>query len=132
MSKLFYPAIFHPEETGYSVSMPDLNGCFTEGDTLDEAYEMAFDAIGLCATDLLENKKDLPKPSSPKELTYAPDDFVALVEFDMDAYNRKHNSKAVKKTLTIPSWLNEAAEEKHINFSSLLQQALMEQLDIAQ
>ena len=47
MTKLFYPAVFHPEDTGYSVSVPDLDGCFMEGDTLEEAYEMAFDAIGL-------------------------------------------------------------------------------------
>lgn len=131
MSKLFFPAVFHPEDVGYSVSVPDLDGCFTQGDTLDEAYSMAFDAIGLCASDLLDNKSKLPKPSNPKSLKYDESDFIALVEFDMDAYNRKHNSKAVKKTLTIPSWLNEQAEEKHINFSSVLQKALMEQLNLA-
>lgn len=132
MSKLFYPAVFHPEDTGYSVSVPDLDGCFTEGDTLDEAYEMVVEAIGLCVTDLLEAGKDLPRTSSPKDLAPGPDDFVALIEFDLEAYNRRHNSKAVKKTLTIPSWLNEAAEEKHINFSSVLQDALKQQLDIAE
>ena len=133
MAKLFYPAVFHPEEVGgYSVIVPDIEGCFTEGDTLDEAYEMALDAIGLCITDLLENKKEAPKPTNPKKLKYNPEDFVVLVEFDLDVYNRKHNSKAVKKTLTIPAWLNEAAEEKHINFSSVLQQALKQELDIAE
>ena len=93
---------------------------------------MAFDAIGLFVEDLLENKKELPQPSSPKKLGCDPDDFVVLVEFDREAYNRKHNSKAVKKTLTIPSWLNEAAEERHINFSSVLQEALKQQLNIAE
>ena len=132
MSKLFFPAVFHPEDVGFSVSVPDLDGCFTQGDTLDEAYSMAFDAIGLCVSDLLDSKKKLPQPSNPKSLKYDESDFVALVEFDMDAYNRKHNSKAVKKTLTIPSWLNERAEEKHINFSSVLQKALMEQLNLAE
>ena len=86
-----------------------------------------------CITDLLENKKELPRPSSPKDLEHDdPDDFVVLVEFDHEAYRRKHNSKAVKKALTIPSWLNEATEEKHINFSSVLQEALKQQLDIAE
>lgn len=132
MSSLFYPAVFHPEDIGYSVSVPDLDGCFSEGDTLNDAYKMARDAIGLCITDLLENKKDLPEPSAPKALKHDADDSIVLIEFDLEAYNRKHNSKAVKKTLTIPSWLNEAAEEKHINFSSVLQEALKQQLDIAE
>lgn len=133
MSKLFFPAVFHPEEVGgYSVAVPDFDGCFTQGDTLEEAYEMAFDAIGLFIEDLLDNKQNLPQPSSPKDLKHEPDDFVVLIEFDLDAYRRKHNSKAVKKTLTIPAWLNEAAEEKHINFSGVLQEALKQQLNIAE
>ena len=48
MNAIFYPAIFHPEETGYSVEIPDIEGCFTQGDTMDEAVRMAQDAIGLC------------------------------------------------------------------------------------
>lgn len=131
MSKLFYPAVFHPEETGYSVSVPDLDGCFTEGgDTLEEAYNMAFDAIGLCITDILNNKQKVPAASVPKKISRDSDDFVVLVEFDMTAYLKKHDSKAVKKTLTIPSWLNEAAEEKHINFSAVLQDGLKKQLNV--
>ena len=130
MTRLFYPAIFHPEKVGYSVSVPDLSGCFTQGDTLDEAYEMAFDAIGLCVEDLLENKEKLPKPSLPKDVFHTPDDFVVLVNFSLADYYKKHNSKSVKKTLTIPSWLNAAAEEQHINFSSTLQSALKKQLNM--
>lgn len=131
MNEFFYPAVFHPEKVGYSVVVPDLDGCFTEGDTLEDAYRMTFEAVGLYLTDLLENGKEFPTASEPNSLSHSADDGIVLIQFNMLDYKKKHNSKAVKKTLTIPSWLNEAAEEKHINFSSVLQQALIERLDIA-
>lgn len=128
MNKIFYPAIFHPEETGYSVSVPDIDGCFSEGDTLEEAIEMVADAIGLCLEDCDEN---FPQPSNPVDIQHDPGDFVSLVSFDALAYRKKHDTRAVKKTLTIPSWLNAAAEEQHINFSGVLQEALKERLNIS-
>lgn len=126
MKHLFYPAIFHPEEIGYSVSVPDIDGCFTQGDTLEEAYSYTVDAVGLC----LEGLTKYPNPSNPKLLQCEPDDFVVLIDFDMLAYKKKHDSKSVKKTLSIPSWLNTAAEENNINFSNVLQNALIEQLHL--
>ena len=128
MNRLYYPAIFHPEETGYSVSVPDIDGCFSEGDTLGEAIEMVCDAIGLCLEELAGN---YPEPSNPAKIKVEPGDFVSLVPFDLLQYRRKHDTRAVKKTLTIPSWLNAVAEENHINFSSVLQAALKEQLHIS-
>lgn len=131
MSRIFYPAVFHLEgDGGYSVSVPDLDGCFTEGDTLERAYEMTFDAVGLCLVDLFEQGKDFPVPSQPSTFQQESGDFIVLIEFDMLAYQKKHDTKAVKKTLTIPSWLNAMAESQHINFSSVLQAALKEKLDI--
>jgi predicted RNase H-like HicB family nuclease len=127
MIKLYYPAIFHPEKTGYSVTVPDIDGCFSEGDTLEEAIEMTCDAIGLCLEECGEN---YPVPSNPADIKTEPGDFVSLVPFDLLQYRRKHDTRAVKKTLTIPSWLNVIAEENHINFSSVLQTALKEQLHI--
>lgn len=127
MPKLFYPAIFHPEETGYSVFVPDIDGCFTQGDTLEDAYDMAFDAVGLCLEDLTANKQLCPVPSKPEDIKPESGDCVVLVKFDSVAYNRKHDTRAVKKTLTIPSWLNAVAEENHVNFSKVLQRALMDQ-----
>ena len=106
MNAIFYPAIFHPEEVGYSVIIPDIEGCFT--------VTMAQDAIGL----MLEDQKVCPKPSLPSALTVDPGDFVAMVPFDMDEYKKKF--KPVKKTLSIPGWLNDAAEAAHINFSGVL------------
>ena len=128
MSKSYYPAIFHPEDTGYSVQVPDIDGCFSQGDTLEEAMEMINDAIGLC---IQCSGGEIPKASHPTAIHPAdPKDFVALVPFDMFAYRRKHETRAVKKTLSIPCWLNEAAQQQHINFSSVLQSALKEQLGI--
>ena len=118
MNAIFYPAIFHPEETGYSVEIPDIEGCFTQGDTMDEAVRMAQDAIGL----MLEDCKVCPEPSVPSALHVDPEDFVVMVPFDMEEYEKRY--RPVKKTLSIPGWLNDAAEAAHINFSGVLQDAL--------
>lgn len=126
MAKLYYPVIFHPEETGYSVSVPDLDGCFSQGETIEEAVEMIQDAIGL----YLAGEEKIPVPSRPDSVRTVGKDFMMVVLYDELSYKRKHDTKAVKKTLTIPAWLNEAAESAHINFSSVLQSGLKQQLHI--
>ena len=105
-------------------TIPDIEGCFTQGETMDEAVTMAQDAIGL----MLEDQKVCPKPSLPSALTVDPGDFVAMVPFDMDEYKKKF--KPVKKTLSIPGWLNDAAEAAHINFSGVLQEGLKSELGL--
>lgn len=131
MKRYFYPAVFHPEEVGgYSIDVPDFDGCVTEGDTMDESYEMAAEAISLCAEYMLDNGGKLPIPSKLVSSQHASTDIIVLVQYDPDEYYRKHNSKSVKKTLTIPSWLNEAAEESNLNFSKILQEALRDRLGI--
>ena len=103
MEKLFYPALFHKsEEGGFWISFPDFPECFTEGDDMKQAYEMTVEA-----------------------------GTIVIVEFDMLEYQRKHNSKAVKKTLSIPEWLNEEAVSMGVNFSQVLQEALMSKLNIS-
>ncbi len=127
MKKLFYPAIFTPEENGsFSVAFPDVDGCFTQGDNIDNAYEMAVDALGLMLSYLQEEKRPVPQPSLPNELKVENGQFVVVIEFDMLSYLKKNNNKAVKKTLTIPQWLNEEAVARNINFSQVLQEALLE------
>lgn len=127
MKNVFYPAVFLKEQDGYSVRIPDIDGCFSEGDTMDEACANALDAIGLN----LEDNVDYPVPSEPNKIELEKDEFVVMLEFDMLAYCRRNDTKSVKKTLTIPSWLNSVAEENHINFSSVLQTALKSQLNIS-
>lgn len=125
MNKLFYPAVFHKaEEGGFWVSFPDFPECFTEGDDMTQAYEMAVEALGLALEDVLMSKAEVPKASEAENIAVE-EGFLVIVEFDMLEYQKKHNSKAVKKTLTIPEWLNEAAIRQNINFSQVLQEALM-------
>lgn len=130
MEKRIYPAIFHPEEVGgYSLHFPDLPGCVTEGDTLAEALEMAQDALGIYLYSLKQDKEKMPAASKPETLTVDAGDFITLIEWDELEYLRKTDNKAIKKTLTLPSWLNSRAEEMQINFSKTLQEALMEKVN---
>ena len=132
MKKLFYPAVFIPEEDGgFSVFFPDIPGCITGGDSMNQSYEMAFEALGLVLSYMKDKKELIPSASNPQDIKLEEGQFIVVIEFDMNAYKRKTESIAVKKTLTIPSWLNDAALEKNVNFSQVLQDALMETLHIA-
>ena len=113
MNKILYPAVFQSEDVGYSVWIPDIQGCISQGDTLEEAYENIKDSLGL----FVEEQKEKGQ-------------FVALVEFDWVSYLKKTDNRAVNKTLTIPAWLNEAAKSENINFSQVLQKALKETLHL--
>lgn len=126
MDKLFYPAIFHrAEEGGFWISFPDFPECFSQGEDMAQAYEMAVDALGLCIGDIEKCKGKLPLPTVPTEVVVDADSVLVVVEFDKAAYDRKHNSRAIKKTLSIPEWLNEEAVAVGINFSQVLQEALI-------
>jgi len=133
MSKVYYPAVFHqaePDETGYWIEFPDLPGCFSQGDTLDLSMEYAKEALGLYldqSDDLYERK--IAQPSNLQEvMKQYPDEIVLLVEYDDIKYARLYKNKAVKKTLSIPQWLNEEATDKGLNFSQVLQEALIAKL----
>ena len=126
MRQYFYPAIFHTaEEGGFWVSFPDFPECLTEGDSAEDAYQMAIEALGLALTDRRRNQEPLPAPSAPNQIPLDDDSHIDIIQFDMEAYQKKHNSKAVKKTLSIPEWLNEEAIALGINFSQVLQEALL-------
>ena len=128
MMKFFYPAIFQPEDTGFSVFVPDIPGCMTQGDNMEESLNMVQDAIGLMLEDI--PVKDYPKASKPQDIMLENNQFVMMVAFDKIAYDTRYNSKSVKKTLSIPAWLNNMALEKNINFSNVLQNALAHELGI--
>lgn len=129
MNKLFYPAIFHEaEEGGFWVTFPDIPECMTQGDDMQQAYEMAVDALGLSITSIEDAKEVLPQPSSPEAIKTDENSFLVVVSFDLAEYRRKNCSKAVKKTLSIPEWLNEAAIRQNINFSQVLQEALIQKV----
>ena len=138
-----YPACFYKEDDGYSVIFPDLNYLATQGDSFEDAMEMAVECLASYLYIAQRDGEDVPAPSSlvnidpvavAKELD--PDlpvgeAIVNLVSVDVAEYAKKHFEKSVKKTLSIPAWLNDAAMAQGVNFSRVLQQALKEQLHLA-
>lgn len=138
-----YPACFYKEDDGYSVIFPDLNYLATQGDSFEDAMEMAVECLASYLYIAQRDGEDVPAPSSlvnidpvavAKELD--PDlpvgeAIVNLVSVDVAEYTKKHFEKSVKKTLSIPAWLNEAAVAQGVNFSQVLQRALKEQLHMA-
>lgn len=129
MNIFVYPAIFtySEEDKCYMVDFVDLEGCSTYGETIDEAYIMAQDAMGLYLSDL----DTFPKPTIPyNNIHLEENQFISLIELDLVEYRKKVNNIAIKKTLTIPTWLNTLAEKNDINFSQLLQKALKNELNI--
>lgn len=135
-----YPACFFHEDNGYSVVFPDLNWLSTCGDTFEESMEMAVECLAGYLHTCQMDGDHIPKPSKltdidpqavAKELDPdAPmcESLVSIVSVDVASYAKEHFEKSVKKTLTIPAWLNNAALEKGINFSQVLQDALKAQL----
>lgn len=130
MAKYVYPAIFTPEEGGYSIRFPDFESCYTSAVTLAEGMEMANDVLCLTLYGLEEDDGEIPQASSVKEIQVTGDEFVSLVACDTIEYRKFYDNRAVKKTLTIPAWLNTMAERQGVNFSMTLQAALKQELNI--
>ena len=125
--KLVYPAVFTPYEDGsggYTVEFPDLPGCVTEGDDLAEAMFMAEDAASGWVLTELEDGQKVPRATDVRNVATSEESMVNLIALNMDAYAVKYGSNAVKKTLTIPAWLNTFVEENGISCSKVLQEAL--------
>lgn len=131
MKKLFYPALFHKaEEGGFWVSFPDIPECLTQGDDMEQAYEMAVDALGLALACREKEQQPFPAISDPTSIRPEPDSFLVVIEFDMLAYKKRTSSRVVKKTLSIPEWMNEAAIAMDLNFSQILQEALLAKIQM--
>jgi predicted RNase H-like HicB family nuclease len=124
-------AVFTLEENGlYAVEFPDIEGCFTSGDNIEDAIFMAQDALCLTLYNLEQKGSAIPKASNIRDININENQFANYIAVDTDLYHRFYDKKAVKKTLTIPKWLNERAEEENVNFSSILQTALKQHLRI--
>ena len=132
MAKYIYPAIFAKEGEFYAVRFPDLESCYTQGDSLQDAYEMASDVLCLTLYNLEEEKANIPPASETSTIKTEKDEFVSLVACDTLEYRKFYDNKAVKKTLTIPAWLNTMSEREGINFSAVLQTALKNALNITE
>ena len=127
MAKYVYPAVLKEENNKVYVRVPSLKVCNTVGDDFADAIEMARDAIEMWLCIAEDNGEEIPAADMQME---SEDGIVTLIDADTNEYRRITDNRAVKKTLTIPSWLNVKAEKAGINFSAVLQNALKEQLNI--
>lgn len=126
--KLVYPVVFTPLEDGaYMAYVPDLQ-INTSGQDLADAIFMARDAIGLIGIDLEDEKKPFPSPSA--SVPHEEDEIVSLVDVDLSAYRRSIEKKTVRRNVSLPAWLNNAAEDAGLNVSAILQLALKQQLGL--
>jgi predicted RNase H-like HicB family nuclease len=131
MRSYLYPAFFRRVESGgYSIDFPDLPGCVSAGDDLEEALAMAREALSLHLYGLIEDGDAIPAASDPELLPAEEGAFIAPVEGRPDMVRDEIRNRSIKKTLTLPNWLNEEAERQHVNFSKVLQDALRERLGL--
>ena len=130
MSRYSYPAIFSPEEHGgYSIRFPDLEGCYTCGESITDALMMGQDALAFTLCDYEKEGRKLPTASPPSAILLNEREFINYIACDTIEYRKRQNKKTIKKTLTIPEWLNEAAIERNLNFSQTLQEALIAKIE---
>lgn len=132
-----YPVIFtktEDEKDTILIEVPDLE-ILTEGYGVADSIEMARDAIGLSGITLEDMNRPIPGPSEMREIDFTKSEFacaeksyVSLVDVDFAIYRKKADNKMVRKNVTIPNWLNKAAEKEKINVSKVLQEALMEKV----
>ena len=133
MAKYIYPAVFTPESNGqFSIHFPDIENCFTCGDNLGDGINMAEDVLSLMLTHLEDKGGEIPTASAINDIDTEDGAFATYISCDTTAYRRLMNNVSVKKTLTIPSWLNDSAIAAGLNFSQILQEALKQQLNITQ
>lgn len=129
-NKYLYPAIFHFADDGISVEFPDLPGCLTYGNDEEEAFKNAKEALELHMFGLEEDLEDIPEASHIKDIKLEENETLVFIDVWMIPVRDQLRNKAVKKTLTIPKWLNDVATENKVNFSLVLQGALKEYLGI--
>ncbi len=125
-----YPAVFEYSDDGISISFPDLPGCFSCANSDQEAVKMANDALGLHLYSLEEDNDEIPEPTPINNIHLDSNQAVVLIEVYMPTMREAIENYSIKKTLSIPQWLNKLAIEKNVNFSQVLQSALKERLGI--
>lgn len=126
--KAAYPIVISKEKDGYFVSIPDFD-INTQGESIVDSIEMARDAIGLVGITLEDEGKSLPKAGTADLKKEKEEDIITYVDVDFVEYRKKHDNKAVKKNCSLPYWLCSKAEKEGINFSKVLQDALIQMLE---
>ena len=129
-SQYTYPAVMAKEaDGGYSVRFPQLDGCFTEGDTLTDAIRMAQEAMSLHLYGMEQDGEEIPEASFDA-IKLSDGEMVVPITAWMTPFREEMENRSVKKTLTIPAWLNDAAEKRKVNYSQVLQNALKDYLGV--
>lgn len=128
--KYVYPALFVVEDDGIIVTFPDLDDTFTDGATMQEAFENAEDVLNLMLWNHEEEKEEIPPPSLPEQITVPQGATLAMIKADTLTYRKIHDTKTIRRSITIPSWLDTLARERNINFSQLMQNAIRRECGI--
>jgi predicted RNase H-like HicB family nuclease len=126
-----YPAIFSYASDGISVEFPDLPGCLPIGYTTQEAVASARSCLALHICGMERDGEPLPRPSDVRDVHCGANDVLMLIEAFMPPIRERTNNRVVKKTLTIPAWLNAKAEHAGVNFSAILRNGLEKHLNIS-
>ncbi len=125
MAEYVYPAIFHPNDDGsYTITYPDLPGCISEGKSLGNAVYMAQTALTQWIEYLTDKKQSIPSASDLKSIDLSPEEFVSLIRADVK------DGRAVKRTVSIPKWMDDKVTETGLSLSRVLQDALKERLNV--
>ncbi len=126
MDKNFYayPAFFYYDDDGISIEFPDLPGCLPCAETTEEAFRNAKEALGLHLYGMEQDGDPIPAPTPVHDLRPEEGGIVTIVDVFMPSIRDRINNRMVKKTLTIPAWLNREAEAANVNFSQILQDSL--------
>lgn len=125
-----FPAIFYYDDDGISIEFPDLPGCLPCAQSTEEAVKNAKEALGVHLYGMEKDGDDIPEPTDVKDIKVEEGGALMLVDVYMPVVRDRINNKYVKKTLTLPYWLNAEAERNGVNFSGVLQEALKNYLHI--
>lgn len=127
-----FPAVFTQEKSGIGIVFPDLPGCLPCAETLDTAIKNAKEAMMLHIYGMEEDGEDIPEPTPFQDVKLAAHQSIVLIEAYMPPFREKLRKRFVKKTLSLPSWINAEAEHAGVNFSAVLQEALIAKLHLNQ
>lgn len=129
-NRYIFPSIIKVVEDSYEVSFPDIDNCFTFGYSLEDALDSARDALELCLYDMEQDNIPIPEPSGIKDIKLDENESIAWINVWMVPVRDKMENRSIKKTVTIPKWINDIGIENNLNFSQILQAAIKEKVGI--
>lgn len=129
-NRYIFPSIIKVVEDSYEVSFPDIDNCFTFGDSLEDVLDSARDVLELCLYDMEQDNIPIPEPSGIKDIKLDENESIAWINVWMVPVRDKMENRSIKKTVTIPKWINDIGIENNLNFSQILQAAIKEKVGI--